>query len=196
MFFIFPEAVLTTSIIIILLMALNPESLKNSKGGIQIGKIDNQVLSRISKKTQSYMYINRICNHHLYTLHSVCFYYIYQKSSLTNMFISASMLKLAYSRTDECLMANDISEIMDICLASGNPHLLWFGELLYNHFEGIIAHATYNISASKIEGINNKIKTIRRQCYGYPDDEYFFLKLFDISRRKYVRNIKSHKICD
>ena len=34
----------------------------------------------------------------------------------------------------------------------------------------------------KIEGINNKIKTLRRQAYGYPDDEYFFLKLIDMSR--------------
>ncbi|MBQ1815406.1 MAG: transposase, partial [Ruminococcus sp.] len=31
------------------------------------------------------------------------------------------------------------------------------------HFEGIIAHATYKISTSKLEGINNKIKTLRRQ---------------------------------
>ena len=80
--------------------------------------------------------------------------------------------------------------------ATSNPHLLWFGRLLNNHFEGIIAHATYNISAGKIEGINNKIKTLRRQGYGYPDDDYFFLKLFDASRKDYVRNPLSHKICD
>ena len=105
-------------------------------------------------------------------------------------------LSLAYSRTDECLMSEDIISIMDICHATGNAHLLWFERLLSNHFEGIIAHATYDISAAKIEGINNKIKTLRRQGYGYPDDEYFFLKLFDMSRRDYVRNPKSHKFCD
>ena len=105
-------------------------------------------------------------------------------------------LSLAYSRRDEPAMAEDIISIMDTCRATGNPHLLWFERLLGNHFEGIIAHATYDISAAKIEGINNKIKTLRRQGYGYPDDEYFFLKLFDMSRRNYVRNPKSHKICD
>ena len=105
-------------------------------------------------------------------------------------------LSLAYSRNNEPKMAEDIISIMDICKATKNPHLCWFERLLGNHFEGIIAHATYNISAAKIEGINNKIKTLRRQGYGYPDDEYFFLKLFDISRRDYVRNPKSHKICD
>ena len=103
---------------------------------------------------------------------------------------------MAYSQEDESVMAKDIISIMDMCKATGNSHLEWFERLLGNHFEGIIAHATYNISAGKIEGINNKIKTIRRQGYGYPDDEYFFLKLFDMSRRSYERNPKSHKICD
>jgi transposase len=105
-------------------------------------------------------------------------------------------LALAYSRDDEAVMAKDIIDIMDMCEATGNPHLKWFKRLLGNHFEGIIAHATYNISAAKIEGINNKIKTLRRQGYGYPDDEYFFLKLFDMSRQHYERNPKSHRICD
>jgi transposase len=88
----------------------------------------------------------------------------------------------AYKMTDEPSMAGAITEIMDMCMATGNKHLLWFSRLLDNHFEGIIAHATYDISAGKIEGINNKIKTLRRQGYGYPDDDYFFLKLFDASR--------------
>ena len=46
------------------------------------------------------------------------------------------------------------------------------------------------------EGVNNKIKTVRRRAYGYPDDEYFFLKLFDYSRTVYVANPLSHRICD
>lgn len=100
----------------------------------------------------------------------------------------------AYKSRDEAEMADMISEIMDICFSTGNRHLLWFYRLLDNHFEGIIAHATYNISAGKIEGINNKTKTLRRQGYGYADDDYFFLKLFDASRKSYVRNPGSNKI--
>ena len=45
-------------------------------------------------------------------------------------------------------------------------------------------------------GINNKIKTPRRQGYGYPDDDYFFLKLFNLSRAEVVRNPKSHRKSD
>ena len=121
---------------------------------------------------------------------------ISQNKLLFTLDLIKEKLKLAYLRDDECLMAEDIIAIMDVCKATNNPHLLWFERLLDSHFEGIIAHATYKISAGKIEGINNKIKTLRRQAYGYPDDEYFFLKLFDMSRRDYVRNPSSHKICD
>ena len=105
-------------------------------------------------------------------------------------------LTKAYDASDEPRMAEEIIDIMDLCKATGNNHLLWFKRLIDSHFEGIIAHATYKISAGKTEGINNKIKTMRRQGYGYPDDEYFFLKLFDLSRKDYVRNTQSHKICD
>ena len=93
-------------------------------------------------------------------------------------------------------MTRDISEIMSLCKDSGNKHFKWFGRLLDRHFKGIVAHATYKISNGKIEGINNKIKTLRRSAYGYLDDDYFFLKIFDISRAKYVHNPKSHKIND
>jgi len=79
--------------------------------------------------------------------------------------------------TDEPSMAKAISEIMDLCWVSKNDHLRWFRRLLDNHFEGIIAHATYAISSGKIEGVNNRTKTLRRKGYGYADDEYFFLKL-------------------
>ena len=105
-------------------------------------------------------------------------------------------LSSAYSLRDEALMAEAIIDIIDICTATGNKHLLWFGKLLDSHFEGIIAHATYKISAGKIEGINQKIKTLRRHGYGYPDDEYFFLKIMDMSRKPYVRNQPSHKFID
>jgi transposase len=119
-----------------------------------------------------------------------------QNKLLFTLDLIKERLSLAYTRTDEAQMAGDISWIMDTCAASGNSHLKWFGRLLDNHFEGIIAHATYKISSGKMEGINNKIKVLRRQAYGLPDDDYFFLRLFDASRMDYVRNPLSHKICD
>ena len=102
----------------------------------------------------------------------------------------------AYKITNEIEMAEEISSIIKIGNEIKNKHLMWFGRLLDKHFEGVIAHATYRISSGKIEGINRKIKNIRSHGYGYPDDEYFFLKVIDASRKKYVRNQRSHKIND
>ena len=122
-----------------------------------------------------------------------------ENKTLFTLDLIKEKLSAAYALTDEPKMAEaiiDIIDIIDICKATGNKHLLWFGKLLDTHFEGIIAHATYKISAGKIEGINQKIKTLRRHGYGYPDDEYFFLKIMDISRKEYVRNPSSHRISD
>lgn len=121
---------------------------------------------------------------------------IAQNELLFTLDMIKEKLAVSYTLTDEAKMAMTISEIMDLCEATQNTHLLWFRRMLSNHFEGIIAHATYRISTGKVEGINNKIKTVRRQGYGYPDDEYFFLKLFDASRRHMCPSGISHNICD
>ena len=99
-------------------------------------------------------------------------------------------------RYEELIPENQLFFTLDICAVTQNKHLLWFRRILDEHFEGIIAHAIFNISAGRIEGINNKIKTLRRKGYGYPDDDYFFLKLFDVSRKPYIRNPSSHIFYD
>lgn len=55
----------------------------------------------------------------------------------------------------------------------------------------LTSRSAYNLKAS-----TKKIKTLCRHGYGYPDDEHFFLKIMDMSRKEYVRNQLSHKICD
>ena len=55
--------------------------------------------------------------------------------------------------------------------------LVKFAKALKEYIEGIIAHCRYRLHTSLIEGINNKIKVIKRMAYGYRDDEYFFLRI-------------------
>jgi transposase len=52
-----------------------------------------------------------------------------------------------------------------------------FARLLKPYAAGIIAHAKYPLGTNLIEGINNKIKVIKRIAYGFRDDRYFFLKI-------------------
>ena len=99
----------------------------------------------------------------------------------------------AYKPENYINMDAAIGEIVFYCLETKNPHFEWFAKMLMNHHDGIVAYARYGITSGKIEGVNRKIKTLRWQGYGYPDDEYFFLKIMDASRVDYVRNPKSHK---
>lgn len=94
------------------------------------------------------------------------------------------MLAKAYTYKQTKRMQDKIEEIIDICRGTENKHFLWFAKLLESHLDGIVTHAKYNISSGKVEGINNKIKTIRRKSYGLPNDEYFFLKIIDASYHK------------
>ena len=103
-------------------------------------------------------------------------------------------LDSAYRINDPVKMGTAIGEIVFFCLETQNKHFEWFANLLWKHHEGIVAYADHKISTGKIEGMNNKIKTVRRNSYGYPDDEYFFLKVMDASRSGYVRNPISHKV--
>lgn len=52
-----------------------------------------------------------------------------------------------------------------------------------NHLNGILAYWSYNgLSNSSMEGFNNKIRWLIRQAYGYHDEEYFHLKIFDLPK--------------
>jgi transposase len=51
-----------------------------------------------------------------------------------------------------------------------------FAKNLVQWREGILAHCRYPIYTSIIEGVNNKIKVIKRMAYGFRDDTYIFQK--------------------
>ena len=54
-----------------------------------------------------------------------------------------------------------------------------FAKKLKGYLPGILSHCRWPLHTSLIEGVNNKIKVIKRMAYGFRDDEYFFLKIRD-----------------
>jgi len=52
-----------------------------------------------------------------------------------------------------------------------------FARSLKTHLPGILAHCQYPIHTGVLEGINNKIKVIKRIAFGFRDFQYFFLKI-------------------
>lgn len=70
--------------------------------------------------------------------------------------------------------------------ATGLKHLIDFAKLLSGHQFGILAYYDYPMSTGPLEGVNNKIRTMQRQAYGFRDQEFFILKLLALHESKYA----------
>ena len=58
---------------------------------------------------------------------------------------------------------------------------------LIKHSNGLLNYFKHNkINNGKAEGINNKIKTMKRQSYGFRDFEYFILRLYNLHKGKHA----------
>ncbi|HUO87141.1 MAG TPA: ISL3 family transposase [Thermoanaerobaculia bacterium] len=62
-------------------------------------------------------------------------------------------------------------------LESGIEPLIRFARRLQTYLPGILAHCLFPLHTSLLEGINNRIKVIKRMAYGFRDEDYFFLKI-------------------
>lgn len=105
-------------------------------------------------------------------------------------------LDAAYRLRDEHGMRLAVDDIVAVRGDAGDSRFRRFANLPANRIDGIAGHATHAISSGKVEGANDRIETIRRRGHGYPDDECFFLKIIDSSRKRYVENLKSQRFCD
>ncbi len=69
---------------------------------------------------------------------------------------------------------------------SGIRMLIQFARTLRIHAQGILNYYDYPISTGPLEGTNNKIKTMKRQAYGFRDQEFLKLKILGIHESKYA----------
>jgi transposase len=74
--------------------------------------------------------------------------------------------------------------LMDV-FESGLEPMIKIGKTLLRHAEGLVNYFKHRISNGKTEGINNKIKTMSRQAYGFRDMEYFKLRLLHLHEQRY-----------
>ncbi len=56
---------------------------------------------------------------------------------------------------------------------------------LARHSQGILNYFNHPITNGRAEGINNKIKTLKRQAYGFRDNDYFKLRLYHLHVQKH-----------
>lgn len=65
-------------------------------------------------------------------------------------------------------------------IETGIDELAKAGRTFLRHWQGLTNYFKHKITNGKTEGINNKIKTMKRQAYGFRDMEYFKLRLYNL----------------
>ena len=81
-----------------------------------------------------------------------------------------------------------LAEWCEVARQDGHPALVKFAEMLERHRYGIISHCKHQIHTSKLEGVNNKIKVVKRIAYGFHDLEYFALKVKQALPGRFIGN--------
>jgi len=95
-------------------------------------------------------------------------------------------LRQFWSQLNKAAAAKFLKDWRARALASGIRMLRQFAQTLLDHWAGLLAYYDYPISTGPLEGTNNKIKTMKRQAYGFRDQEFFKLKILGIHETKYA----------
>ena len=69
------------------------------------------------------------------------------------------------------------------------PQLMKMAVTIMAYRTGILAWYDCPISTGKVEGINNKIKVMKRVAYGFRDERYFQLRLYALHDCRITPNV-------
>ena len=99
----------------------------------------------------------------------------YLKEELRELWSQPSRKQMAAFMKDWCAKASQ----------TGIGQLIKMAKTLQTHASGILAYAQHPITTGRLEGINNKIKTLTKRSYGFHDENFFILKLLSLHHSKY-----------
>lgn len=96
---------------------------------------------------------------------------------LSAVYILKDQLKAIYSCHNRQWAQRALDQWCALAVGIDHPLMRRFiGRLRFFEY-GILNHCDYPIGTSKLEGVNNKIKVIKRKAYGFHDPQYFALKV-------------------
>jgi len=95
-------------------------------------------------------------------------------------------LRQLWSQRDKTSAQTFLDDWIRRAYTSKISMLVKFAKTLAAHRTGILSYYDYPISTGPLEGTNNKIKTMKRQAYGFRDIEFFKLKIMAIHETKYA----------
>jgi transposase len=99
---------------------------------------------------------------------------------LNTGYLLKAALGLLWEQPSYAQMKSYLHEWCAWAMASGVRQMQQLGKTLLGHASGILAWWKHRISNGRMEGINNKIKTLLRQTYGLRDERFFTLKLYSL----------------
>lgn len=94
-------------------------------------------------------------------------------------------LRELWNQTSRKQMDAFLKDWCDKADESGIGQMRKMAKTLRTHASGILAYADHRITSGKLEGINNKIKTLTKQSYGFHDQNFFILKLLSLHHSRY-----------
>ena len=71
-----------------------------------------------------------------------------------------------------------LDDWVQVARGLGNRYFAKLADTLDSHRPGLLAYFKHRISTGPLEGLNNKIKVLKRQAYGFRDMEFFKLRLY------------------
>lgn len=97
---------------------------------------------------------------------------------ISTVMILKDKLKHLWSYRSRTWAAKALDEWCALARSLNQRSLTAFAKMLQRHRDGILNHCDYPIHTGKLEGVNNKIKVIKRKAYGFHDLRYFTLKIY------------------
>jgi len=97
--------------------------------------------------------------------------------SLMTVYLMKAELKALWSPTTAWGWRSAWKHWLRLADESAIPALKQFAKRLKNYWRGILSRVRWPMHTGQLEGINNRIKVIKRMAYGYRDSEFFFMKI-------------------
>jgi len=104
---------------------------------------------------------------------------------LTKAYLFKEQLNLLWDLSDKEEGERFLKAWANDAWQSGIKLVMKLASSIMAHLTGVLNYFDHRITTAKVEGINNKIKTLKRQAYGFRDLAYFKLRLYHLHRQNY-----------
>ncbi len=111
---------------------------------------------------------------------------LHLNTSLATAYYLKDDLRQLWEQPHRTAARNFITSWYLRAMASGIRVMQQYARTLAGGLLGIMNWFRHAISTSPLEGVNNKIKTMKRQAYGFRDQEFFKLKIYALHETKYA----------